>query len=41
MEELLDVVFAEVGVWGGFVGVESEDIRGGFELGDGNQANLL
>lgn len=37
LEKLLLVVFAEVemGVWGG---VQGEDVIGGFELGDGDEA---
>jgi hypothetical protein len=43
LEEFLDVVFAKVGVWllllrGGLV--EGEDVGGGFELGDGYEADL-
>lgn len=41
LEELLDVVFAEVVVDGVGRLVEGEDVGGGLELGDGYEADLL
>lgn len=36
--KFLEVVFAEVGLVSGWVGVEGEDVAGGFEFGDGDEA---